>query len=105
LWVQNSVGTNSQVNELQERYKRKKIFDCSDSKDIDFANIKESPLKSVCYPKIDVENLGDAIPANEEILNDRLDPVENEDDFFGDLPTSMITVDPSAFKAKWTPEA
>jgi hypothetical protein len=90
---------------LQDRYKRKKIFDCSNSKDIEFHQLTENKLKNICYPKVHIEYFGDEIPDNEEIVNDRLDPVDNEDDYFGEIPNSeMLTADTSARKFKWTPE-
>jgi hypothetical protein len=79
-----------------------KVFDCSASKEIDFSFLHESPLKKICFPKIEIIPAGDAIPLNEYIDKPGLDPLTNEDDFFADGRIPMITVDHSQLKAKWT---
>jgi hypothetical protein len=79
-----------------------KVFDCSDSKEIDFSFVHDSPLKKICFPKIDIDFSGDSIPLNEYIDKPGLDPSTNEDDFFRDGTIPMITVDHSQLKAKWT---
>jgi hypothetical protein len=66
--------------------------------------VRESTLKSVCFNKISVEQIGDAIPYNEVILNDRLDPTNNPSDVFGTGTVPMISLDASQYKAKWTTE-